>query len=236
VEKNLELDSSWDKLPGSNEIELSPSASWVFWKRLELDLEIPVGVQIPDQGATVGSLDDIGVGAQFLLYNDPNGPLDFLSVRADVNPPTGSQSKDIGGTGSWMLSLMPARRFTIAQRLPDLFISVQLSYMQDIRPTGAGDRAVTQKSFIWNTALLQQYWDGRVRPIFELLGTTVAQAATANDEETVVEIAAGLWIVPFPDDHLVSPLSIGLGWKWPVVNRLDSELTGLLILEWSFGT
>src|SRR5262249_10548660 len=149
VEKNLELDSSWDKAPGTNEVGLTPGVSWVFWQQLELDLEIPVGVQIPNHGATVGSLDDIGVGAQWLLYNNPNGPLDYFSVRADVAPPTGSRSKDIGGTGSWALSLLPARRFTILQRLPDLFVSLQLSYAQDIRATTSGNRSLTQKAFIW---------------------------------------------------------------------------------------
>jgi hypothetical protein len=238
VEKDLELDTTWDKVPGSNELELTPGVSWVCWKRLQLNLESPVGLQIPGHGATVGSLDDIGLGAQFLLYNNPYGPLDYLSVRGDVAPPTGNQSKDIGGTGSWALSLLPARRFTIMQQLPDLFISLQLSYMQDIRATAAapGDRTVTKKAFVWNTALLQQYWDGRIRPVIELLGTTVAQAASHADEQTVVELAAGLWTAPFPDEHFLSPLSLGLGWKWPVVHRLDSELTGLLILEWSFGT
>ncbi len=37
------------------------------------------------------------------------GALDYLSVRADVAPPT-SQAKGIGGTGSWSVSLLPARR------------------------------------------------------------------------------------------------------------------------------
>lgn len=238
VEKNLELDASWDKSPGSNAIGLASGVSWVFWKRLELDLDIPVGVQIPQDGATVGSLDDVEVGAQFLLYNNPNGLLDYLSVRADAAAPTGNQSKNIGGTGSWTLSLLPARRFTIVERLPDVFVSLQLAYMQDIHATDAapGEGSVRQKAFVWNTALLQQYWDGRIRPVLELLGTTVAQAADSGDEHTVVEIATGLWVVPFPDAHVLSALSIGMGWKWPVVRRLDSELTGLLILEWSFGT
>jgi hypothetical protein len=52
----------------------------------------------------------------------------------------------------------------------------------------------------------------------------------------VVELAAGMWLAPFPDDHFLSPLSIGLGLKWPVSGRLESELTGMLITEGSFGT
>ena len=92
-----------------------------------------------------------------------------------------------------------------------------------------------QKAFIWNTALAQQYFDGRIRPVLELLGTTVVDAADSADQRTVVELAAGMWTAPFPDDNPLSPLSIGLGWKWPVVHHLDSELTAVLIFEWSFG-
>src|SRR5262245_56711850 len=118
VETNLELDTTWDKLKDGNAVELAPGVSWVFWQQLELDAEIPVGVRIPDRGATVGSLADIALGAQWLLCCGPNGLLDYFSVRGDVAPPTGSRGKDIGGTGSWSVSLLPGRRFTIAQALP----------------------------------------------------------------------------------------------------------------------
>src|SRR5262249_52184506 len=157
---------------------------------------------------------------------------------ADVSPPTGSLKKDIDGTGSWTASLLPARRFTILQRLPDLFIDMQLAYTQDIRPTPtpANEPSVRQKTFLWNTAFLQQYLAGRIRPVFEVLGTTVVDARDPADERTVVELAAGMWVAPFPDDSLLSPLSIGFGWKWPVRGLLESTLNGLLIVEWTFGT
>src|SRR6516225_1223322 len=59
VEKNLELDTSWDKTSTGNALEMAPGVSWVFAQRLELDAEVPFGLQIPRQGATVGSLGDI---------------------------------------------------------------------------------------------------------------------------------------------------------------------------------
>lgn len=238
VEKNLELDTTWDKLPSENDVELAPGVSWVFWQRLELDAELPVAVRIPDHAATVGSIGDLGFGAQLLLYSDPQGLLDYFSVRGDIAPPTGDRAKEIGGNGSWSVSLLPARRFTVVQSLPDLMVQMQLAYGEDLRatPSPSGDDRVREKAAFWNTAFAQQYWAGRVRPVFEVLGTTVVDAVESKDERTVVELAAGMWIAPFPDDNFLSPLSIGLGWKWPVSGRLDSELTGLLITEWSFGT
>lgn len=115
---------------------------------------------------------------------------------------------------------------------------MELAYEQDIRATTAmaGDSSVHQKRFVWNTALTQAYFDGRIRPVFEVLGTTIGDAADAADEGTVVELAGAAWIAPFSDDSLLSPVSIGLGWSWPVHGRLESELTGVLIVQWSWGT
>jgi len=237
VEKDIELTSTWVRAPGSNTVELAPGVTWVFAKRLELGLELPVDVRIPDHGSTVSGLGDMDLGAQVLLCCQPDGPLDYFSIRADVAPPTGSLKKDLGGTGSWSVSLLPARRFTILRQLPDLLVHMQLSYTEDIRASPAlDDRSVRQKQFLWNTAFVQQYLGGRIRPVFELLGTTVADAAKPADERTVVELAAGTFLDPFPDDSPLSPAAIGIGWKWPVHGRLDGTLTGVLILEWSFGT
>lgn len=242
VEKNLELDTGWEKQDGGNGLGFSPGVSWVLRQRLELDLEIPGGLQIPDRGATVGSLGDIAVGAQVLLCCEPNQLLDYFSLRLDVEAPTGSRAKDIGGTGSWSVSVLPGRLFTVAQQLPDLFVQAQLSYVEQLRPDDAtrasaaalGASAPRQKQVDWNVAFAQQYLDGRMRPVFEVLGTSIVDAV-AGGEGTIVELAAGLWTAPFSDDVWLSPVSIGLGWKWPVTSRRDSELTALLILEWSFG-
>jgi hypothetical protein len=239
VEKNIELDTSWGRASGSNTVGFTPGVSWVFSKMLQLNIEVPIDLRIPDGAPTVGAVGDLGLGAQLLLCCGPNGPLDYFSIRADVSPPSGSLKKQIDGAGSWTASLLPARRFTILQQLPDLMVQVQLAYSQDIKPSEASapaDRSVRQKTFLWNTAFAQQYLNGRLRPVFEVLGTTVVDAASAADERTVIELAADMWVAPFPDDNPLSPVSIGLGWKWPVRGLLEDTLTGLLIIEWSFGT
>jgi hypothetical protein len=239
VEKNVELDTSWDRASGSNTVGFTSGASWVFSKMLQLNVEIPTDLRIPDGAATVGAVGDIGLGAQLLLCCGPNGPLDYLSIRTDVSPPTGNLKKQIDGAGSWTASILPGRRFTILQRLPDLLVQMQLAYSQDIKPSEAAastTASVRQKTFLWNTAFAQQYLSGRLRPVFEVLGTTVVDAASAADERTVLELAADVWVAPFPDDSPLSPVNIGLGWKWPVRGILEDTLTGVLIIEWSFGT
>jgi len=247
VEKNLELDTGWEKPPGENDVELAPGVTWVFWKMLELDLEVPVALRIPDDAATVGSVGDLGFAAQVQLCCAPDALLDYLSLRGEVAAPTGSLAKGTGGVGAWSVSVLPARDFTVADALPDLLVQVQLSYEQGIRAqtgdvgddgAGADDASpgVRQKAFVWNTAFAQQYLDGRFRPVFEVLGTTVLDAAEPDAERSYVELAGGLWLAPFSDDSWLSPLNLGVGIKWPVTRRLESEVTGVLVTEWSFGT
>lgn len=205
----------------------------MFWRTLELDVEVPVALHIPDQGATVGSFGDLGFAAQVQLCCKPDGPLAYLSLRGEVAAPTGSLEKETGGVGAWSASVLPARRFTIAESLPDLLVQVQLAYQQDIRAGAAG---VRQKAFVWNIAFAQAYAEGRFRPVFEVLGTTLLEASDPADERSSVELPGGMWLAPFADEAPLSPLSFGIGVKWPVTRRLDSQVTGVLVAEWSFGT
>ncbi len=242
VEKNIELDTGWEKQPASDGVELAPGVTWVFFERLELDLEIPAGLQIPDRGATVGSLGDVGAGAQLQLCCGPGELLDYLSLRADVAAPTGSRAKDVGGTGEWSASVLPGRNFTIAEPLPDLLVQVELTYAEQIRPddearetaAARGESAPREKDVRWNLAVAQDYLEGRLRPVVEVLGTSIVDAAGAG-EGTIVELALGLWTAPFPDDTWLSPVSIGFGWKWPVTTRRESQVAARVVLEWSFG-
>jgi hypothetical protein len=241
VERNLELDTLWEKRASSNGITLSPSFTWVFWKWRQLDLEVPAGIEIPRGGATVGSLGDVSTAAQAMLCCEPNQLLDYLSLRLEVEAPTGNRAKGIGGTGSWGVSVLPGRLFTVLESLPDLFVQAELGYGEALRPSqdaldaaaASGGPAAREKAAVWNVAFAQQYLAGRLRPVFEMLGTSTI-AGAPGDEGTIVELASGMWVAPFPDEQWLSPVSIGLGWKWPVTSRRDTELTGLLILEWAF--
>ena len=70
--------------------------------------------------------------------------------------------------------------------------------------------------------------------MIELLGTQVLDAVARADEGTIVELAGGLWLAPFRDEHWLAPVSIGLGYRWPVTSRHDAFGAGLLIVERAF--
>jgi hypothetical protein len=244
VESDLELDVGWEHDSGSDTIEFAPGGSWIAVDRLEIDLEIPAAIAIPDEGATVGSLADVGFAAQMQLCCAADQLLDFFSLRAEVEAPTGSRSKEVGGTGSWGVSLLPGRLFTVAETLPDLLVQLELGYAQDIRVDSEAEEAArtlgrsrrVPKEVDWNLAFAQQYWNGRIRPVVELLGTTIVDATDPSDEGTIVELAGGGWVAPFFDEHWLSPVSIGLGFHFPVTSHRESDVIGLLVVEWSFGS
>jgi len=243
VEKNIELDVGWTGQADGQEVALSAAAGWVFARRLEIDVEIPTGLQIPDDGATTGSLDDVAAGVQLLVCCAPEQILDYLSLRLDVGAPTGSRAKDIGGTGSWQVSLLPGRLQTLLPQLPDLLVQAQLAYAEQLRPDAGseaiaaslGREAVRQKQVLWNLAFTQPVAGGRVRPVLEMLGTSIVDAEPGGTG-TSVELAAGFWLVPFADEHPLSALSLALGWRWPATRFKQEQASGLFIAEWSFGT
>lgn len=242
LEKSIEFDASWSSQDDGDTIDLGSSIHWVFWDRLQLDMDLPVGIRIPDDSATVGSLSDIEFGAQALVYGGPGELLDFFSVRAEVDAPTGDRSKGIGGDGSWSVALLPARYFTLTEAVPDLEITLELAYTQQIRLDREGAELAREPGFShtlekeldWNVAFTQKYFDGQVRPVFELLGTTTVDAIDEDDEGTILELAAGFWLIPHADEHLFSAFSYGLGFRVPVTSRNEDQGAVMLVIEHSF--
>lgn len=241
LDQSAELGVQWSKDSDGNEVELAAGIEWIFWERLELNLEVPVAINDPDHGATVGDLSDIAFAAQVLLCCETPRPLDYLSIRGAVEAPTGNRSKDIGGDGSWEVSVLPGRYFSITDRLADVLAQAEIGYTQQIRIDGEGLETARelgvsktlQKEFLWNFALAQPYFDGIVEPVLEVLGTTVVDAVENEDEGTIVELSAGLWIAPHPHEHFLSALSYGLGVTFPVTSLKEDQSVVVLVIEWA---
>jgi hypothetical protein len=242
LEKNLEFDIGVDRDSRADTLEFSPSVTWIFFKRLQLGAEIPIGLRRPDEGTTRASLSDIGFSAQWLFCCERKTGFEFLSARVDIALPTGDRSAEIGGTGDFAFSLLGGYGLTVFEALDDLGIQVQLAYDQELHPSKestetAVSRSITdttEKSVLWNIAFNQPLFGNRFSPTLEILGTTVFDATLDSDEETRVDLAGGALLRPFPDDHWGSPITIGAGWRFPVSNRGDFRGQGLLFVEWAF--
>lgn len=242
IEKNLELDIGIENGDGGVDLELSPGATWVFWDRLQLGLEVPYGISFSENESTRSNISDIGLSAKVLLCCETERGYTFLSVRGDVEIPSGDRSKDIGGEGSFGFALLGGHGFTVVPSLPDLTVQVELAYAQQIRLSedqsifarqfGLSD--TREKEIDWNFAFAQQFAGGRFSPVFEVLGTSIVDGVNEDDEGTIVELSVGSWLVPFADDHTLNHLSIGFGWRWPVTDRRRNEGQGLVIFELAF--
>jgi len=239
VERNLELDLGPTlEGDGTAGLETTLGATWVFDRRFQLGLDLPIVARFPEDAPSVGGLGDVGISGQLLLCCREDRGWRFLSVRAAISPPTGDRARDLDGTGGFSFSLLAGNGFTVVRALEDLGVQAQLSYAQQIRPDDEarerGRPDVREKELIWNLAFTQPLAGGRLTPVFEVLGTSVVDAAHPGDEGTRVELGVGFWTAPFPDDSFWSALSLAAGWRFPVTGRRDGRGAGLLIAEWAF--
>lgn len=244
VERNLELDVGLTREDGDagETLETTVAGTWVFARRWQLGLEIPTLTRFPPTGPAVAGLGDVAPSLQVLLCCEERMGWRFLSVRAEAEAPTGDRRRDLDGTGSFMFSLLAGNGFTVVRALQDLGVQVQLAYTQEIRlsdeerETAAdlGRSRVREKAVLWNVALTQPLFGGRLTPVLELLGSTVVDAVDPGDEGTRVQVGAGFWTAPFADDGVLSALSLAAGWRFPVTGQRDDRGAGLLIAEWAF--
>ena len=117
IENDLEAGIDWERGDGSQDLEIEAGVTWVFFDRLQLGADIPLGISIPDHGSTEADLADIDFSAKWLICCDEPTGYTFVSARADVSPPTGDRSRDIGGTGSFGFSLNLGYGLTVAESL-----------------------------------------------------------------------------------------------------------------------
>jgi hypothetical protein len=243
IEKNVEAGIDWGHGLDSEDVEIEAGLTWVFFDRLQLGADIPLGIAVPDQGSTQAGVADIDFSAKWVICcNAPSG-YTFASLRADISPPTGDRNRDIGGTGSFGFSLNLGYGLTVAESLQDLSVQFQASYAQQMRMSldqleiaqSLGLSETLEKRVLWNLAFVQPLFGGRFSPSFEILGTSVVDAVLPSDEGSMLELAIGFWVVPFGDGHALSNLSIGLGGRLPVTDRREDEGGATLIFEFSFG-
>jgi hypothetical protein len=243
LERNVELDLGVaHDVDDANVQETTVAASWVFAKRFQLGVELPYAVVMPESGSARSAFSDMSVSTQVLLCCEEKFGWRFLSVRAEVDPPTGDLARGIGGNGGFSFSLLGGKAFTVVESLEDLGVQVELAYGQEIGLTDDENESAARlgrphirgKQVDWNVAVTQPFFGNRLTPVVELLGTSVVDAVDPHDEGTEVDLSVGVWIAPFADDSRFSAISVGAGWRLPVTGRREADGQGLMIFEWTF--
>lgn len=242
IENNIEIGTEWARGFGNQELEISLGTTWIFFERLQLGAEIPLGITIPDEGGSQADLADIDLSAKWVLCCDEPTGYTLAAVRVDVSPPTGDRDRDIGGTGSFGFSLNLGYGVTVRESLQDLSVQFQLSYSQQMRLSSdqietaqsLGLPETLDKQVVWNLAFVQPLFGGRFSPSFEILGTSVVDGLQSSDQGTGLQLALGFWLAPFDEGNALSGLSIGLGGRVPVTNWREDQGGATLIFEWAF--
>ena len=232
IENDIEFDLGVDRDSDADTWEAGPGVTWIFFERLQLGAEIPVGWHIPDEGAERATLSDVEVSAKWLFCCDREMGFSFFSAKVDLAVPTGQRSAGVGGTGGFTFSLLGGYGLTVVESLDDLGIQAQLAYDQELRPDASG--GTREKRALWNVAFSQPLLGGRVIPTLEVLGTSTFAASQTSDEGTRVDLGLGFQLRPFPDDHWGSPITLSGGWRQPIANRGDFRGQGVFSIEWAF--
>lgn len=245
-EKEIEFEIGFDNKKTEHEVEIGVGASWAFFDRLQLGVEIPFEIRDPETGATQRDVGDVEFSGKYLLYRAPENRF-LLSFDAEVAAPTGDERKEIGQKGEWGLFLtagssVPMDRLLPGGKAPDLGAHLQFGYAQQIRLTkeqreeaeALGRAAVHEKELIWNLAFNVKLFNGVLIPEFEVLGKTVVDAIEKKEEGTYVELAGGLWLVPFDEDSPLGGLHLGAAAKAPVTSKKERHASTLFIMKWEF--
>jgi len=241
LEKTLEFDVGVENQDKEKSAEIDIVGSWIVANRLELGLGIPFEHRNPDDEDSVFNLSDLGISAKFLICCPSFNDLLFISLIGNFLFPTGDQNKNIGGTGEWGFSLNSGYFFNVAD-IAYFGLQLELAYSQQLRLTDEqkqmadmlGIGRTREKDLIWNLALTQQYLDGRLNPVIELLGTSIVDALDKQEEGTILELGFGIWVIPFSDKSMLNALGLGAGVKFPLTEREESSSSFLFRVRYDF--
>ncbi len=240
-EKEIEVEVLFDDKEKENEVEIGIGASAVLFDRLQLGLEIPYVVRNPERGRQERNLGDVELSGKYLVYQAPENRFIF-SIDAEVAVPSGSENKEIGGTGEWGVFMTAGSAVPLGGSVPDLGVHVQFGFEQQVRLSDEqkeeaeepGNHKVKEKELVWNIAINMPLFDGILIPTFEVLGTEILEAIEDREEGTIIELAGGFWLAPFEHDSPLEDLAFGVSVKAPVTDMKERNVAALFIAKWEF--
>ncbi len=236
VEREVEFGAMLEGFNKKRTLEFSAGLSWTFTEDWQVGVEVPFGVVLPTNGDKDRyGLSDVEFSTKYVLLRSVDGDF-LLSLAGDIAPPTGSRSKDIGGTGEWGVSLLSSAGIPLGDGLV-LGLFGEIGYGQQIRVSrDAREEAeemeigpTREKEFIFRAAATLPLADGKFVPTLELIGTRILDATNPAEQGTIVEIGGGFWWSPFKGD--LEGLTIGIAAKGPVTNRREGNYSVLFVAK-----
>lgn len=241
LEKELEFSVGNDNSKEDHSLELGLEFDWVFFERIQLGVEVPYVFLFPDGQDSTSAFSDIGLSTQVLLCCTSPTTSYYLSLRGELALPTGDEDKGIEGSGEWGFSLNAAYFFGVGD-ISLWGIQLQLAYAQQLKFSDEQRSLANMlninkthnKDIIWNGAYTQEYFNGRLSPVFEVLGTSTVDAMQSEDEGTIVELGFGFWLSPFSDTSQLNAVNLGVAAKFPVTEREETSSSFLFVATYGF--
>jgi hypothetical protein len=96
IEREIELQTRYEKSPGGRQVETAAAIEWAILPRWQIELEIPVVVNDPRDGPSAAGFGDIAIENKFLLWKSVEQRL-LVSGGFELTLPSGSESRGLGG-------------------------------------------------------------------------------------------------------------------------------------------
>jgi hypothetical protein len=221
-ERELEITVSDEKGRDGHEVETEVELAWRVGRRLELRAEAPLVILLPREGADVGGLGDVSVGAKVLLYESAERAA-LVSVGTDLGLPTGSAHRGLGG------STAVTPYLAAGMGLGPLDVIGEVNYTRILGGADAGAEEVQV-----NLAAAYTEWR-RVMPLLELAPVTQTRSGRSHDEEAPDLVGRPqACVTPGVIVRLPAGTSVRAGVQVAVTGarKFDSRL--LAVFNWEF--
>jgi hypothetical protein len=210
-ERSVEGTFEYSKGTSGKEVDLAVSLAWPFTSRLQVELEMPLVIQDPKDGPTIGGPGDLAIEPQYIFYKNIDYRLE-IAGGFELTLPTGSSSRGLGGE----LAIEPFLTMGIALGPVDLI--ADLAYEWVTQP----DR---EQEFSGGVAA-GWHVNRRFTPFVEL--RTVTPTSGGDDHRTQVYVVPGFNFQP------IGGLTARLGVQVPLTSAKEFDYRVLGGLEWEF--
>jgi hypothetical protein len=214
IEREIEFKFNYEKGSDGRAFEWVGALEWVLLPRWQIELEIPIVLQDPNEGSQQAGIGDLELTNRVLLYKGLDPPT-LVTAGLEAKLPTGSQSRGTGGEASlepFLAAGMAFGAFDFQASIAYEF-GLQKPWGQQFEAAGA----VAYRLSRWFTPLLE----------VQLTHVTQGEADDLLLNRTQISILPGFNVRPFPGT------TIAVGVEVPVTSAkaFDYAVRALFVYE-----
>jgi hypothetical protein len=223
IERELELRTQYEKNRDGRQVDAALAVEWPVLPRWQIELEVPVVVDDPQEGPTTAGFGDVAIENKFLLWKSVQQRL-LVAGGFELTLPSGSRARGLGGE----LDLEPFVAAGIALGPFDLLGSV--AYEWNLNPGVKGPR---EQEFTANLALayVLSRW---FTPFVELNTVTQTVGAPAEAGESSLLHRVQVYLTPGFNVRPLPGMTFRAGVELPATSAREFDYTVHAGLVWEF--